>query len=273
MKSKYPKFIITLFLISGAISQDVEQYYKQNCSSCHTIGGGRLTGPDLKNVHQRKNDDWIKKFINDPITVINSGDAYARQLVDDSRGVIMPKVGGLTPFIIQSLLDFIKDESAKEKSKFSGSSLADRALTPSDIIKGRALFLGESSLKNNGPSCIGCHSISGEGALGGGLLGPNLTDVYGRLGGKVALAAWLSSPASETMGPIYGKHPIDEKEVLPLVAFFKDKGHAKVNEAGMHDFIFLIIGFIGLAIALILFDLLWGNRLRSVRRKMIKGKV
>lgn len=273
MKNTYKILLPILFLISGAISQDVEKFYKQNCSSCHTIGGGRLTGPDLKNVHQRKDDEWIKHFINDPVSIINSGDVYARKILEESRGVIMPKVGGLTPFIVQSLLDFIKDESTKEKSVFGASTLADRSLTPNDIVNGRALFIGETTLKNNGPSCIGCHSISGEGALGGGLLGPDLTDVYGRLGGKVALATWLSSPASEIMGPIYGKHPIDEEEVLPLVAFFKDKSNSKVNEASMHDFNFLIIGFIGLAAMLILFDLIWGNRLRSVRRKMVKGNL
>jgi len=273
MKNKIKIILPTLIMISGVISQDVQQFYKQNCASCHTIGGGRLTGPDLKNVHQRKDDEWIKGFINDPLIVINSGDVYARQLLDESRGVIMPKVGGLTPFIVQSLLDFIKDESAKEKSVFGRSTLADRALTPSDIVIGRSLFIGESTLKNNGPSCIGCHSVSGEGVLGGGLLGPDLTDVYGRLGGKTALAAWLSSPASETMGPIYAKHPIDESEVLPLVAFFKDKVSSGMTEAGMHDFNFLIFGFIGLAVVLILFDLFWGKRLRSVRKKMLKGNL
>ncbi len=273
MKKLIPILVLGLMWTSGVISQDVQQFYKQNCASCHTIGGGRLTGPDLKNIHERKDEQWIKDFIEDPLAVINSGDLYARQIVEESRGVIMPKVGGLTPFIIQSLVDFIKEESAKEKSVFGGSTLADSPLTPSDIVKGRALFVGEMPFENNGPTCIACHSIAGEGKLGGGLLGPDLTDVYGRLGGKTALAAWLSSPASETMGPIYAKHPIDESEVLPLVAFFKDKASMNVAEAGMHDFNFLIFGFVGLAIVLILFDLFWGNRLRSVRRKMIKGNL
>ena len=273
MKNLIPVLLSGLFWTSGVISQDIQQFYKQNCASCHTIGGGRLTGPDLKNMHERKDEQWIKDFITDPMAVINSGDAYARKIVEESRGVIMPKVGGLTPFIVQSLVDFIKSESAKEKSIFGGSSLADRPLTPSDIVKGRALFVGETQLRNNGPSCLGCHAIAGEGKLGGGLLGPDLTDVYGRLGGKTALAAWLSSPASETMGPIYAKHPIDESEVLPLVAFFKDKASSGMTEAGMHDFNFLIFGFVGLAIVLILFDLFWGKRLRSVRKKMLKGNL
>jgi mono/diheme cytochrome c family protein len=62
MNNIYKILLLMLFIISGAISQDVQKFYKQNCSSCHTIGGGRLTGPDLKNVHQRKDDDWIKGF-------------------------------------------------------------------------------------------------------------------------------------------------------------------------------------------------------------------
>jgi len=126
MKKLIPIIISGLLWISGVICQDVQQFYKQNCSNCHTIGGGRLTGPDLKNMHERKDEQWLKDFINDPIAVIISGDSYARQLIEESRGVIMPKVGGLTPFIVQSLIDFIKEESLKEKSLFGGSSLSDR---------------------------------------------------------------------------------------------------------------------------------------------------
>ncbi|MBC8346112.1 MAG: c-type cytochrome [Candidatus Marinimicrobia bacterium] len=274
MKKTFTLVIAAWSILSlNLFGQDVEGFFKQNCASCHSIGGGRLTGPDLKNVHLRKDESWIKNFISDPQTIINSGDVYARELLSDSRGVIMPKVGGLTPFIIQSLFDFIKEESAKEKSKYGGSAITDRPLTPSDIVKGRALFIGETRLKNNGPTCIGCHSVAGEGLLGGGLLGPDLTNVYGRLGGKKPLAAWLASPASETMGPIYQKHPIDEEEVLPLVAFFKDKAVSNVSVAGVHDFNFIIFGFVGLAIVLVLFDLFWGNRLRSIRRNMVEGKI
>jgi mono/diheme cytochrome c family protein len=262
-----------IFINSTIWSQDAQQFYKQNCSSCHTIGGGRLTGPDLKNIHERKDEQWIKDFINDPILVINSGDDYARKIVDESRGVIMPKVGGLTPFIVQSLVDFITIESQKEKSIFGKQAITDRPLTQNDIVIGKALFMGNNRLINNGPSCMGCHSIAGGGKLGGGKLGPDLTKVYERLGGKKVLAAWLSSPASETMGPIYGKYPLGEEEVLPLVAYLKDKSQSNLNEASMHDFNFLLFGFIGLATVLILFDLFWGNRIRSIRKKLVKGNL
>lgn len=262
--------LMFIFLLQA--QEDTAYFFKQNCANCHTIGGGRLTGPDLKDVHLRKSDDWIKKFISDPQAIINSGDPYARQILDEARGIIMPKIGGLTPFIVESILTLIKEESGKDKSRFAGSMLADRPLTDEDYMIGNALFLGTKRLKNKGPSCISCHEISGEGLLGGGLLGPDLTEAYGRLGGKIATAAWLSNPSSETMSPIYKKHPIDEDEVLPLVALLKSKaeGHEMVSDA--HDFNFLIFGFIGLSVILILFDLIWGNRFRSVRKPMVEGE-
>ena len=208
--------LIGIIFISNSFMQDApEEYFEKNCFSCHTIGGGRLTGPDLKDVDKRKDAVWLEKFILNPQTVINNGDTYASKLLKDARGVVMPKVSNLNASMTRALLKFIKEESGKEKSRFAGSTLADRPLTEEDLQIGAALFMGTTRLKNRGPSCISCHEIAGEGFLGGGLLGPDLTEAYGRLGGKTAIAAWLSNPSSETMSPIYKKHPIDEDEVLP----------------------------------------------------------
>ena len=266
--------LIGIIFISNSFMQDApEEYFEKNCFSCHTIGGGRLTGPDLKDVDKRKDAVWLEKFILNPQTVINNGDTYASKLLKDARGVVMPKVSNLNASMTRALLKFIKEESGKEKSRFAGSTLADRPLTEEDLQIGAALFMGTTRLKNRGPSCISCHEIAGEGFLGGGLLGPDLTEAYGRLGGKTAIAAWLSNPSSETMSPIYKKHPIDEDEVLPLVAFLKNKAEGKDIVSDAHDFNFMIFGFIGLAICLVLFDLAWGNRLRAVRKPMVKGEL
>ncbi|MBT5078508.1 MAG: cytochrome c [Candidatus Marinimicrobia bacterium] len=264
--------VIFLVITLGRSQNQADTFFKQNCASCHTIGGGRLTGPDLKNIHLRKDDQWIKDFIADPQAVINSGDQYAKKIVDDSRGVIMPKVAGLTSFITQSIVNLIKEESSKERSKFSGNSIQDRPLTAADISLGELLFIGRKKFKNNGPACISCHHVNGLGYLGGGYLGPNLTTVYGELGGKNALAAWLSNPSSETMSPIYNNHPIDESEVLPLVAFFNNESRKNIQLNGNeNDFLFMLYGIIGLVTFLIIFDLFWGNRINSIRERFIEG--
>jgi len=269
-------FLIVLILFSqGKLfgQSDPEEFFADNCFSCHTIGGGRLTGPDLKNVQDRKESAWLEKFILNPQAIINSGDAYAAKILQEARGVVMSKVANLDPSMVRALLKFIKEESGKEKSRFAGSTIADRPLTDNDYQLGEALFLGTTRLINKGPSCISCHVIAGEGFLGGGLLGPDLTEAFGRLGGKTPLAAWLSNPASATMSPIYKKYPIEEEEVLPLVAFLKNKAEGTEKVSSAHNFNFMIFGFIGLAILLVLFDLAWRNRMRGVRKPMVRGEL
>jgi mono/diheme cytochrome c family protein len=46
--------LCTTVLTAGAAAQEAADFFRQNCISCHTVGGGRLTGPDFKNVTQRK---------------------------------------------------------------------------------------------------------------------------------------------------------------------------------------------------------------------------
>jgi len=273
MSNKYKIILLVVSIYSGLNAQDPEEFFAKNCFSCHTIGGGRLTGPDLKNVSERKDAAWLEKFILNPQAVINSGDNYAASMLRNSRGVVMPQVTGLNVTLTRALLKFIKTESGLEKSFFAGSTINDRPLTAADIILGRELFLGIRRLENRGPTCLGCHTIAGEGALGGGLLGPDLTQAYGRLGGKISLAAWLSNPASVTMSPIYKTAAIAETEILPLVAFMKSKAEGKIAASTVHDFNFMIFGFIGLVFILVIFDLVWGKRFRSIRKMLVKGEL
>ena len=54
-------------------TQDSPDFFRQNCMNCHTIGGGRLTGPDLKDVSQRKDREWLIGFMMNPKAYIDSG--------------------------------------------------------------------------------------------------------------------------------------------------------------------------------------------------------
>ena len=72
----------TLWPSATVEAQETADYFRQNCASCHTIGGGRLTGPDLKNVWERQDEEWLRSFILNPQAKLDSGDAYALQLLD-----------------------------------------------------------------------------------------------------------------------------------------------------------------------------------------------
>lgn len=257
-------------LAAQTVSEETVAFFKQNCASCHTIGGGRLAGPDLKDVTKRRDREWLLRYLPDPKAMIDSGDAYAQKLLQDARGVLMPTLPGITGERAKKLIDLIEAESALERSQFAGTLVSDRPLTEQDVARGERLFKGGERLAGGGPPCMSCHTVSGMGGLGGGALGPDLTSAYARLEGRKALAAWLSSPPSLTMQPIFKGRPIAPEEVLALVAFLKsvaEKGDAQAPSTTMQ---LALAGLFGAAVILVTLDYLWRNRYRSVRQTLVE---
>lgn len=262
--------VLVLLLSLSAAAQDAADFFRQNCMNCHTIGGGRITGPDLKNVTQRKDRQWLVKFLQDPKAMIDSGDPYAQKLQGEARGVVMPTVAGMSPERAQLLLDMVDAESKLAKSQFAGLQISTRPFTPQEIAQGQALFAGDTKLAGGGPACISCHTMRGLPGLSGGRLGPDLTLVYERLQGRKGLAQWLVAPASPTMIPVFRKQALKPEEILPLVAYFE----AAARQGGQDDSAalvnFFLLGLGGMVIGLVSLDALWKRRFRSVRRPMVQ---
>jgi cytochrome c2 len=269
-------WVILVLLVMGiapdsSLAQDRVEDFRLNCTSCHTIGGGRLVGPDLRDVTQRKDRAWLARFIVDPKSVLDSGDAYALELRNEARGVLMPTVPGMTIDRAMNLLDLIEAESAQEKSQFAGIQISDRPFTPEDIRVGREIFLGPRRLAAGGAPCVSCHSVNGIGVLAGGKLGPDLNAVFERLNGRKGLATWLSAPATPTMQAVYKNHPLESEEILPLVAYFADRALAPPESGKAATLIFTLLGLAGTAAALVMFDAAWKRRFREVRRPLVEG--
>ncbi len=263
--------ILFLAMPRGAAGQETAAFYKQNCYSCHTIGGGRLVGPDLKNVTTRQDRDWLARFMLNPQAMIDRGDPYAKQILEESRGVVMSQVAGLTRERANALLDLIEAESALEKSQFEGVKFSDRPFTSQDVERGERLFKGVESLKNGGPSCISCHTVRGLGLLGGGRLGVDLTKVSERVGGRKPLSAWLVSPATTTMQPVFKENAMEAEEILSLVAFFEDAAKQVGDDDSVAPLTFFLMGLGGMVLVLGAFDIIWKNRFRAVRRPLVAG--
>jgi mono/diheme cytochrome c family protein len=254
-----------------AIAQTPADFFRQNCFSCHTVGGGRLAGPDLKDVASRREREWLVEFILNPQAMISSGDPYAQQLLDEARGVVMPTVPGISRGRAEAVLDMIAEESALEESQFAGSQISDRPFTAADVVIGRELFLGSRSFEGGGPACAACHTVNDLGGLSGGRLGPDLTKVYERIGSRPALAAWLQGPATTTMRPVFSGRPLASEEILPLVAFFEKSAQEPDDDDIVPLLNFFLIGLLGAALALALFDGLWRRRFRAVRRPLVRA--
>ncbi|OIP34605.1 MAG: hypothetical protein AUK27_07040 [Deltaproteobacteria bacterium CG2_30_66_27] len=266
--------VFLFFVSADGQAEDAAAFFKQNCAGCHTIGGGRRVGPDLKNVTRRQPDrKWLVDFIRDPDKKLNGGDPYAAKLLNEARGIRMPEIPGIDTALAGRLLAFIEGESGSPDPGAKGEQVSDKPFTAQDIALGRAIFVGKTRLANGGPHCISCHSIVGVEGLGGGRLAPDLTKVFERLGGRKGLGPWLEAPPTATMSPAFKKFPLKrDEEILPLLAFFEHAARqGGVADTSTSTFNFLLIGLGGAVVLLILFDLLWLKRFRAVRKPMILG--
>jgi cytochrome c2 len=266
---------LALFFVSAAAAQEPADFFRQYCMACHTIGGGRLTGPDLKDVSERKDSEWLIEFMLNPQEMIDSGDPYALQLQQESRGIVMPVISGLDRAMAEALLEMIEAQSKPESSQAAEhqeNQVDEKPFTAQDVAAGKELFLGTKRLANGGPSCLSCHTVTNLGWLSGGRLGPDLTRVYERLGGRRGLSSWLIAPATETMQPVFNEYPLTPEDIHPLVAFFEDS----LNQAEPDDYVALLYFFLlamgGTILGLVFFDVAWKNRFRTVRRLLVHGK-
>lgn len=96
---------------SKTYAQDGGQIFRTNCGACHTVGKGKLVGPDLKGVQDRHSEDWLLKWVKGSQAMVKSGDKDAVKLFADNSSIPMPDQA-LADNDIKSILAFIKTESA-----------------------------------------------------------------------------------------------------------------------------------------------------------------
>jgi mono/diheme cytochrome c family protein len=212
-------FLLHLILSTSFYAQG-EQTYKQTCSACHTIGGGKLVGPDLKNIHEKRKEDWLIKFIQSSQSMIKSGDPEAVALFNENNKVVMPDQP-LNASDIKSILQYISTQSANSGSatQINPLDLFDPSkVNKTNIERGKNIFEGTTKLTNNGAPCISCHNIDNSKFMTGGLLSKDLTLVYSRVG-VVGLDAILRNPPFPAMIEGFGSHPLTDEEVKDLIAF------------------------------------------------------
>ncbi len=232
--------------LSPTDSNSAAAVFQQSCAGCHSIGGGKRMGPDLKNVTQNRDRDQLANFI-----VAPSGSA-------------MPQIPGMDKQTAMALLSYIDEESnpAKADAPSNKPEPQKKPLTNKDAHTGQALFLGSKPFKNAGTACIACHSVSGIGAYGGGTLGPNLTGTYKQFGGRDGLESWLANIPSPTMKPLYEKHPLTPEEISALTAYL-----ASVSEQDELKTVprenqnsFYVIGVIGMVVLMVILGLFYKRR-------------
>ncbi len=150
----------------------------------------------------------------------------------------------------------------------SGTAGAAPPQSASPQQYGRALFIGQAVMQNDGPPCASCHSIAGLGFPNGGVMGPDLSGIAQTLGPDGTATA-LQTLFFPTMMPIYDKRPLTSSEQQALNAFL---AQAPTTPVGQGDT--LALGGLALAGFLVLIGITWvawRGRLRGVRAPLVEA--
>jgi cytochrome c2 len=89
-------------------------FQTKGCVACHTIGKGKLVGPDLKGVTDRRDKEWLTNWLKDPDTMIRT-DPTAKELLKEFL-VPMPNQG-LTDEDIKALMAYLKHENSDDRKE------------------------------------------------------------------------------------------------------------------------------------------------------------
>lgn len=278
---------IKVLLIGGAFlqfqtahSQSGEEIFKTNCAACHTVGDGKLVGPDLQGVTTKRKEDWLLKFIKSSQTVVKSGDADANAIFNEFNKMVMPDQA-LSDAQIKSILTFIaskgepapkevKPENTTEEPVVTEAPKRKEPLASVNLAEnGRLIFDGSIRLQNGGASCITCHHVSTPNMISGGTLAKDLTKAYSRLGGEPGIKAILSAPPFPAMGQAYKDKPLTEEEISYLTAFLGNVDAADLYTNPAEGDPLLVGGFSIFLVLIVIIALVWFNK----KNKMVKQEI
>ena len=217
--------LLAAFLSYQASAQDGAALFK-TCAACHSIGGGKIVGPDLKGITKRRTNEWLVQFIQSPTKFIKSGDADATALFKQFNNFPMPD-NVISAMQVNQILTYIDGGAGGSNVDPAQAALQQRvdsilkANSPLDILAGYELFRGERRLDNGGAPCISCHNATFNHLGKGGILAKDLTRAYTRLGGFAGIKGIIASPPFPSMLQTYKNNPVTMEENLQLQLFLK----------------------------------------------------
>ncbi len=91
----------------GQAAEPGQEIFQENCAACHSIGKGKLVGPDLAGVTSRREESWLNRQIKDPEGLIAEKDPIVIQLMKEAGNVPMPQLE-LSDAEVASVISYLK---------------------------------------------------------------------------------------------------------------------------------------------------------------------
>lgn len=135
-------------LVDGTSSENVESagqpeteettmlgqtIFETQCMACHTIGAGDRVGPDLQGVTERRDEDWLARWIAEPDLVLAEGDPTAIELLAEFNNVPMPNLQ-LSTDDVQHVIAYLENPASGESVAASNAPTNAEPTTGANIV-------------------------------------------------------------------------------------------------------------------------------------------
>ncbi|MDP6922657.1 MAG: c-type cytochrome [Lutibacter sp.] len=154
-------FVLFLFIFSVSLSAQEgdaghgEELFKSNCAACHKLDR-KLIGPALKGITEKREKDWLIKWIKNSQSLIDSGDKLAIEVFEEYNRMPM------APYLHLSDQDIIDILAYTDGKPAAPAAAATAPEVDPGVERGKQLF------KTN---CAACHKLKGK------LIGPELLGI------------------------------------------------------------------------------------------------
>ncbi len=204
-------FSFLLLFTAQLSAQEVDvangkKLFNANCAACHKLEG-KLIGPPLKGVTEKREMDWLLAWIKDNGALRASGDKDAIAIYEEYNKLPMVAYPQFSDQDIKNILAYI---DGQEPAGAGGDTSAGAATAAAQGIDSMQVVTGKKLFDAN---CAACHKLDSK------LIGPALGDVTERRDTKW-LHAWIKDNAAlRASGDKDAIAIYDEYSGSPMMAF------------------------------------------------------
>jgi mono/diheme cytochrome c family protein len=116
------------FNLKAQSADEGKTLFTANCTACHAIND-KIVGPALKDVHKRREEAWLVKWIKNSQAMVKAGDPVAVQLYKENNESVMTSFENLSDVQVKSIIAYIKAESEAPAVAATASVSSDNTKT------------------------------------------------------------------------------------------------------------------------------------------------